>query len=102
MTCLASNCQAISWIIAMIDSDINGLSVIAAYSLEEVGRGAGAAKGCSGRCLNPDLHVSPKPEESGDPAHIAQIGRTSTAPRAAPGQRAAQLIAASRSGASIR
>jgi hypothetical protein len=34
--------------------------------------------------------------------HIAQTGRTSTAPVAAPGQRAAQAIAASRSAASIR
>ncbi len=35
-------------------------------------------------------------------AHISQIGRTSIAPCLAPGQRAAQEIAASRSGASIR
>ena len=34
--------------------------------------------------------------------HIAQIGRTSMAPTCAPGQRAAQAIAPSRSGASIR
>ena len=34
--------------------------------------------------------------------HICQIGRTSIAPYCAPGQRAAQEIAASRSGASIR
>ena len=38
----------------------------------------------------------------GRPCHIGQIGRTSIAPAAAPGQRAAQAIAPSRSGASIK
>ena len=50
--------------------------------------------------LDPVLHRLFPPTTAR--CHIAQIGRTSMAPVCAPGQRAAQAIAPSRSGASIR